>query len=131
MTVQRFPFAFADRYRRPLALLGVHEGSAYVELTDGELRARYGPWTLRTPRANVAGAEITGPYQWWKAIGPHLSAADRGVTLGTTPDRGVCVRFRTPVRCLEPFGLLKHPGATFTVRDPEGLRAALGRRPRP
>lgn len=69
---------------------------------------------------------MTGPYAPWRAIGPHLSPANRGVTFGTNTGRGVCVRLHTPVPALAPGGFLTHPGATVTVSDPEGPVKALG-----
>ena len=83
------------------------------------------PWSVRTPRSNVSGVELTGPYHWWKVIGAHLSLADRGMTLGTNADRGACITFHRPVRGLDPLGLLRHPALTVTVARPEELRDAL------
>ena len=60
-----------------------------------------------------------------KALGVRLSLADRGLTFGSTAAGGVCVEFTHPRRGIEPFGLLRHPGLTLTVADPDGLVAAL------
>lgn len=132
--VQRFDFNFAARYRVPLALLGVRPGTAWVQVDDTELQVRFGPWRLRTERDNVAAARTTGPYRWWRAIGPHLSLADSGVTFGTTTAGGVCIEFATPVPALAPGDWLRHPAATVTVTDAAGLIARLrdpGRTARP
>jgi hypothetical protein len=119
----RFPFAFARSYLVAGLPLGITPRTAHVEVDDAELRVRFGAWQLRTPRSNVAGTELSGDYAFLKTAGPpHLSFTDRGVTFATNGDRGVCVRFHEPVRVLWP---LKHPGATLTVADPEGLRRAL------
>jgi hypothetical protein len=100
--------------------------TASVEVADGELRARFGPWTVRTQVDNVAGAQVTGPYNFIKVVGPpRLSLADSGVTFATSTKRGVCIQFREPITAVVPFGLLKHEGLTLTVDDPEGLVAAL------
>jgi hypothetical protein len=97
-----------------------------VEVVDGELHIRFGPWSLRTPLDNVLSAEITGPYSYAKVAGPaHLSLADRGVTFATSTKRGVCIRFREPVAALVPGRVLRHPGATVTVDHPEHLVALL------
>lgn len=40
-------------------------------------------------------------------------------------DRGVCVELHEPVRVLDPTGRLRHPGATFTVADPDRLARTL------
>ena len=123
----RFPFAFAAAYRLPALVFGITPVTAYVELDDVDLRVRFGPWSLRTPRSNVAGAELSGDYGFVKTAGPpHLSFTDRGVTFATNGERGVCVRFHERVRGIDPTGRILHPGATMTVADPAGLAAALG-----
>lgn len=123
---RRFGFAFEPRMVPFAAAVGVTPFTANVEVTKGELRIRFGPWSLRTPVANVEAAEVTGPYAFPKVVGPpHLSLADKGVTFATTTRRGVCLRFREPVAAALPFGLLRHPAATVTVDRPEELAAAL------
>ncbi|MEU8200851.1 hypothetical protein [Streptosporangium sp. NPDC049046] len=122
----RFAFEFDPAWRIPLLMVGVSPQRAFAEVREGDLSVRFGLWSLRTPLSNVAGTTVTGPYAPWKAIGPHLSFADRGVTFGTGTGRGVCVRFHVPVPALVPGHLLTHPAATLTVSDPEGLVRALG-----
>jgi hypothetical protein len=124
--MQRFPFRFDPAYRLPALAFGIVPSTARVEVDDHELRARFGLWSLRTPRSNVAGVEETGGFQFVKTAGPaHLSFSDRGVTFATNGDRAACVRFHHPVRAIDPTGLIRHPGATFTVADPPALIAAL------
>ena len=120
----RFGFRFDAPFRVPLALLGVRPATAEVTVDDAWLTARFGPWRLRTPRSNVATARRTGPYRWWRAIGPRLSLADRGLTLGTSAAGGVCIEFATPVPALAGRRL-RHPGLTVTVADPDALVRAL------
>ena len=122
----RFAFRFDPAYRLPALAFGIVPSTAWVEVDDDELRARFGLWSLRTPRSNVAGVEETGGFQFVKTAGPaHLSFSDRGVTFATNGDRAACVRFHQPVRAIDPTGLIRHPGATFTVADPPALIAAL------
>ena len=72
---------------------------------------------------------VTGPYAFLKTAGPaRLAITDRGLTFATNGDRGVLVSFRTPVRGLDPLGLLRHPELTLTVRDVDGLAALLRER---
>ena len=124
----RFPFAFAPSYRLPALVFGITPLTTYVQVDDEALRVRFGPWSLRTPRSNVAGVDLTGDYGFVKTAGPpHLSLVDRGVTFATNGDRGVCVQFHQRVRGIDPTGRIVHPGATMTVADPEGLAALLGR----
>ncbi|WP_319461696.1 hypothetical protein [Micromonospora sp. RTP1Z1] len=122
---RRFGFRFDPPFRLPLALLGVRPETAVVEVDAGALTVRYGPWRLRTDLRNVTGAERGGPYRWWRAVGPHLSLADGGVTFGTGTAAGVCVRFASPVPALAPGRWLRHPAVTVTVADPDGLLRAL------
>lgn len=124
----RFPMDVDPAYRLAGALVGVRPGAAWVEIDPaaGRLEARLGPWVVQTDLDNVESAEVSGPYATIKTIGPaHLSFADRGLTFATNNRRGVCLRFRTPVRGIDPFGVLRHPGLTVTVADPIGLVHAL------
>jgi hypothetical protein len=124
----RFPFSFDPRYARLLAALGVRPSTAGVLVGPGTLRVRFGPWLVETPLANIAGVETSGPYTAVKAVGPHISLADRGLTFGTNTRSGVCVRFREPVRGGDPLGLIRHPGLTLTVADPAALADRLSQR---
>ncbi len=122
-----FPFAFAASYRLPALAFGITPRTARVRVVDGELRVRYGPWSLRTPVSNVATGQLTGGFAFVKTAGPpHLSFTDRGVSFTTNGERALCVRFHAPVPALDPTGHLRHPGATMSVGDPEGLAQALG-----
>lgn len=122
----RFPFRFAPSYRLPALAVGVTPRTAHVEVTETELVVRFGLWRLRTELTNVAGAERTGGFAFLKTAGPpHLSFTDRGVTFATNGDAAVCVRFHDPVSVLDPTGRVRHPGATLTVADPDGLLATL------
>ncbi len=122
----RFPFAFARSYRLPALAFGITPRTAWVEVTDEELLARFGPWKLRTPRSNVESMTRSGGFAFLKTAGPaHLSFSDRGVTFATNGDDALCVTFTEPVVAIDPTRSIRHPGATFTVADPDGLRAAL------
>lgn len=121
-----FDFRFDPRYRRLGALFGIRPSSTHALVTDGQLDVRFGPWRVRTPLANVAGTERTGPYDVKKTAGPaHLSVADRGITFATNPDAGLCIRFLEPVTGIDPFRIIRHPGLTVTVADLDGLEQAL------
>ena len=126
MTDQTFPFRFDPRYRLLALPFGVTPATAWVRVGGDMFEARFGPWRVRTPIGNVAGAEVTGPYGLLRtAGGARLSFADRGLTFATNGDRGVCVRFHEPVHGMAPVGPLRHPALTVTVADVEGLRAAI------
>lgn len=125
---ERFDFAFAGSYRLPARLFGITPARAFVTVTSTELRVRFGTWHLVSWLDNITGTEVTGGFRWLKTAGPpHLSFADRGVTFATNGERALCVSFRRPVRGIDPTGILRHPGATLTVRDPIALQAAIER----
>lgn len=126
MTTTRFDFAFAPAYRVAALPLGITPRTTSVRLAGEGLEVRFGPWSLRTPLANVTGWEETGGFAYLKTAGPpHLSFSDRGITFATNGDAALCLRFATPVPGIEPTGRLRHPGATLTVADPAALAAAL------
>jgi hypothetical protein len=126
MSPELFPFAFAPSYRLPALLLGITPRTAWVSVDEHELRVRYGLWSLRTPRSNIAGGQLTGDFAFLKTAGPpHLSFSDKGVSFATNGVRGLCVQFHVPVAGIDPTKMIKHPGATMTVADPEGLARAL------
>lgn len=121
-----FPFDFDPTYRRLNRLFGVTPQSARVEVGDGFLVARFGPWRVATPLTNVRGAEVTGPYALIKTAGPaRLAFTDRGITFATNGRRGVRIDFATPVPGIDPFGLIKHPELTVTVEDCDRLAELL------
>ena len=125
---EQFPLRSDRPWRWPLRLIGVRRGRAQVELTeDGRLRATFGRLSVETAVDNVCGYRITGPYHWWKAIGPRGSLVDKGFTFGTSARDGVCVCFRewVPTRYVRGGRM---EALTVTVDDPEALAAALERR---
>ncbi len=125
MTSQRTDFAIDPRYRSVLRLFGVRPGRAWIELDAERLRVRFGFWRFETEIANVDRVRLTGPYSALRAIGPHISLKDRGISFGTNTRQGVCVLFRRPVPGRETLGLIRHPGLTVTPVAPEYLVTAL------
>ena len=127
---RRFDFRFGRLHRLAGAAFGIVPQRAWVEVDArpeaGSFFVRFGAWSLRTPLSNIADAVATGPYSLPKVIGPpRLSFVDKGITFATNDRAGVCVCFRTPVRGIDPMGVLRHPGATVTVADVEGLIDSL------
>jgi hypothetical protein len=128
MTMRCFAFAFERTDRVAGWGFGIRPATTAVVLsTDrGELTSSFGRWRLTTLASNVEAMQITGPYRRLATIGPpHLSLADRGLTMATNPTRGLCLRFRRPMPGIEPTGLLRHPGLTVTVADCAGLATAI------
>jgi hypothetical protein len=127
---KRFGFAFAPAYRLFARAFGVAPATAWVDVGDRTLAARFGPWRVSTPLANISSVAVTGPYAFWKTAGPaRLAITDRGLTFATNGDRGVLISFRTPVRGLDPLGVLRHPELTVTVADVDELAGLLRARP--
>lgn len=125
-----FTFRFHPLYRLLGAPFGITSRTTMVEVASDHLEVRFGPWFLRTPVANVAGCETTGPFSIHKTVGPaRLSLADGGLTFATNPDAGLCVRFLEPVPAIDPLGLIRHRGVTLTVDRVVDLQEALTRRP--
>lgn len=121
-----WPFRFDLPVRAASALAGAVPSTTEVEIGETHLSVRYGPWSVRTELENVDSVSLSGPYSLLKVGGPaRLSVADRGVTFATTNRGGACVTFHRPVRAVDPLGLVRSPGVTVTVADPEGFKAEL------
>ena len=72
--VEVFPFRFGRCYRLAGLPFGVAPPTAWVRVSAHGFEVRFGPWCLRTPRVNITGTAVTGPYWWLKTAGPaHLS----------------------------------------------------------
>ena len=125
----RFTFAIASAYRPRARVFGITSSSAWVDVSDEQFHARFGPWRVSTPLRNVTSVAITGPYAFLKTAGPaRLAVTDRGLTFATNGDRGVLVTFATPVCGLDPLGLLRHPELTVTVAETERLASVVSDR---
>lgn len=124
--VKTFEFAFAPSYALAGRFFAITPASTTVEVGPQWLYVRYGPWRLLTPRANVAGTDVTEDFAWVKTAGPpHLSFSDRGISFTTNGERALCVSFHEPVAAIDPSGTILHPGATLSVADPDALAASL------
>lgn len=124
--IERFSFAFARPYRAAARGFGITPETAWVDVGDRALEVQFGPWRLSTPLANTTGVAVTGPYAFWKTAGPaRLAITDRGLTFATNNKRGVLISFRTPVRGLEPLGVIRHPELTVTVAQVDRLAKLL------
>jgi hypothetical protein len=125
--VQRFDFRFAPAYRRAARPFGITPERAWVQVDDEHLVVNYGPWRLRTTRANISRVAITGPYRFYRTAGPaRLGITDGGLTFASNGERGVLVSFHKRVAAIDPLRLIRHPELTVTVADVRGLATALG-----
>jgi len=123
-----FAFRFDRAGRLLLPALGVTPVTSRVEVAGGRVLIRYGPWRTMVDRRNIRAVTASGPFSAWKAIGPRVSLADRGLTFGTSTRGGVCIQLRQPAGVLAPRRLLAHPAVTVTVDRPAELVRLL--RPR-
>lgn len=120
-----FPLRLVAPWRWPLRAIGVRPGAAQLELTaNGLVVATFGQLRVETTLDNVRGYRLTGPYRWWRAIGPRGSLADHGFTFGTSTHGGVCLCFRNwvPTRYVRGGHL---EALTVTVEDLEDLAREL------
>lgn len=125
--MQRFEFRFDPAYRIAALPFGIRPERAWVEVDDEHLLAHYGPWRLRTTRANIRHVAITGPYRFYRTAGPaRLGITDGGLTFASNGDEGVLMSFRRRVPAIDPLGVIRHPELTVTVADVRGLVSALG-----
>lgn len=130
--VHVFPFDFTDITALASRLYGVFPASSGVAVSARELTVRFGPWVLRTPVENIRSARVTRELPVLAAGGPpRVDPRTRGITMATTPHRGVKLQLREPVPGALPTERLRHPEIIVTVRDPEGLVALLDTLHRP
>ena len=122
----QFSFRFTAAYRAAGLCFGVLPATTGASITSSDVSVRFGPWHTHTPLDNIHDVQITGPFAFLKTAGPaHLGLTDRSLTFATNGRRGVQLRFRSPIRGIEPTGLLLHPELTLTVADVDGFAARL------
>ena len=126
MTIRQFAFDFDPSHQLASLPFGVTPATSFIRVDENDLWVRFGLWSVRTPVTNVIGYEYSGPYAFHRTAGPaRLSFADKGLTFATNHRSGVCLSFATPIRGIDPLGLIRHPGLTLTPADPDGFVAAL------
>jgi hypothetical protein len=121
----RFPIRLDPRFRWYLAIFGAREGTAWVDLDDERLTARFGWAHLSTPISNVTRWSIEGPWSSLTALGIRRSNFGGGdITFGGSAHGGVRIDLRNPER----FFIFRPPAYYLTVDDLDGLAAALAAR---
>jgi hypothetical protein len=124
MTDRFFPYDLDVRYQLIWWPFGVRDDDGVTITNDGRFVATFGRWRVDTPLANIKGWQVSGPYQWYKAVGLRGSRVDSGITFGTTSRGGVCVLFHERIPQVVP-PRPAHSGLTVTVKDRQGLVDAL------
>lgn len=121
-TSDRFPIRLGRRSRAPLRVLfGATPETAWTELRDGELIARFGRSEFRVPLENIVRYRIEGPFRWITAIGIRRSIRHADLSFAGSPHGGVRMDFRTPVR----WGPLAVPALYVGADDLDAFAAGL------
>jgi hypothetical protein len=125
MPTRRFAYRLGRRSKPVLRLFGVAgPDDAWVDIDDDSLTARFGWASATTPLANISAWRIEGPWKWITAIGFRRSIRHGDVTFGGSPQGGVRLDFRQPIRIVS----LDTPALYLTVDDLDGLAEALAAR---
>ncbi len=122
MSATRFPIRIGRRSAPLLRLVfGVTADSAWTEVEDGLVTARFGRFEFRVPVANITRWRIEGPWRWITAIGVRRSIRDADFTFAGSPRGGVRMDFATPVR----WSGFSVPAFYVGVEDLEAFAAEL------
>lgn len=122
MTAKRFPIRIGSRSATLVRLaFGATPETAWAEVDEAGLRARFGRFRFETPLGNIASWRIEGPFRWITAIGVRTSVRHRDRSFAGSPHGGVRMDFRAPVGT----GPLAIPAFYVGVDDLEGFAAAL------
>lgn len=122
MAVQRFPIRIGSRSRWLVRLVfGATRESAWAEIGDGRMVARFGRFRFTTELSNIAAWRIEGPFLWITAIGVRMSVRHRDVSFAGSPHGGVRMDFHRPVKA-GPFNV---PAFYVGADDLDGFASAL------
>lgn len=118
---RRFRIRVGPRSRPVILLWGARPATAWAEVDDHELRARFGPFRIRTPLDNIVSWRIEGPFVWIKAIGVRMGILKRDLSFAGAAHGGLRVDVREPI----PWGPFRVPALYVGVDDLDGLAEAL------
>lgn len=122
MAMRRFPIRIGRRSRGLVRVLfGATSDTAWAEIGDDGVRARFGRFAFATDRPNLDAWRIEGPFRWITAIGVRRSIRHGDVSFAGSPHGGVRIDFRRPVR----WGPFRVPAFYIGADDLEALAAAL------
>jgi hypothetical protein len=121
-----FQIRVDSRFRPWLIVFGVLRRNAYVRLSDTELYARFGFFSLRIEIGQIGRWEIQGPYRWWTAIGVRGTFGQPEITFGGSAHGGVALFLDRPIP--RWWWVRNLSEVYFTVEDLAGLAAELERR---
>ena len=119
---RRFPIRIGARSALFLRLaFGVTSDTAWVDIDDGRVVARFGRFEFVAPIEGIASWRIEGPWLWITAIGVRMSVRHHDVSFAGSPRGGVRMDFRQPIH----KWIFDVPALYVGVEDLEGFAAAL------
>ena len=102
-------------------LFGATPDTAWAEVGDGLLIARFGRFEFRTELANIDHWRIEGPFYWIRAIGVRRSIRHRDVSFAGSAHGGVRMDLHRSVR----WTSFEVPAFYVGADDLAGFAAAL------
>jgi len=123
---RRFPIRLDPRFGWFLRLFGVKPASAYVELGEAQLEARFGWSRITAPVSTIERWAIEGPWRALTAMGVRRGVIKADITFGGSPLGGVRLDFRKGQH--PKYFFFRPPALYVTVEDLEGFAAALAAR---
>ncbi len=119
---RRFPIRIGRRSRGLVRLFfGATPGTAWAEVSEDAVTARFGRFTYRIPLAEIARYRIEGPFRWITAIGVRMSVRHRDVSFAGSPHGGVRMDFHRPLR----WGPIRMPAFYVGADDLDAFAEAL------
>ena len=125
-SIEQFEFASTRSSVRSLCVFGVTSGTAHVTLTAHQLVARFGPWTCETAIGNVRDVCRTGPYHWYKAIGPAGRSSTAVSPLAQRLKGVSACCCANPYRASLPSARFVTPGSRSHSPSPNGSSRRCG-----
>jgi hypothetical protein len=121
-TNRRFPIRIGARSALFLRIaFGVTPETAWVEIADGQVIARFGRFEFTVPVTEIASWRIEGPWLWVTAIGVRMSVRRHDLSFAGSPRGGVRMDFARPVH----KWVFDVPALYVGTEDLEGFAAAL------
>lgn len=122
---QRFPIRIGGRSAWLVRILfGATRATAWAEVGDGAVSARFGRFAFGVPLAEIVSYRIEGPFRWITAIGVRVSVRHRDVSFAGSPHGGVRIDFRRRIA----WGPLAVPAFYVGADDLDAFAAALAAR---
>src|SRR5688572_15650379 len=92
----RFAIRLSSVMKPVLFAAGVHHDNAYVEIGDGVLHVKMGPWFDETFTMSTIADVKASDWPWYGGLGTKLGPEKGGVGVVGSMDGIVAVRFKAP-----------------------------------